>query len=81
MIFFFAGMNTYVWLKNGLTGSQSLAFSAGNWWVWRHHNLMCLNNEVWSLNRLALNIQNFMVINRISLHHIYLADGVDKMVK
>ena len=76
---FFA--NTYVWLKNGLTDSQSLAFSAGVWLVWRHRNLMCLDNEVWSLNRLAFNIQNSRVINYTSLCHISLADSVDKVVK
>ena len=36
---------------------------------------------MWSLNRLAFNIQNSMVINRTFLHHISLADGVDKVVK
>jgi len=32
---------------------------AGFWWSWRHHNLMCLNNETWSVYRLD-NIINSM---------------------
>jgi hypothetical protein len=31
-------------------------FLTGIWWSWRHHNLMCLNNETWSLSRLYFNI-------------------------
>jgi len=78
---FFAEINTYVSLKNGLTGFQYLAFSAGVWWVWRHRNLMGLNNEVWSRNHLTLTIQNSMVINCTSMHHISLVDSFDKVVK
>lgn len=77
--YFFVKMNTYVWLKIGLTGFQSLAFSAVVWWVWLHRNLMCLNNEVWSLIRLTFNIKNSMVIHRTSLHHISLTNCVDKV--
>ncbi|GAU25827.1 hypothetical protein TSUD_30910 [Trifolium subterraneum] len=53
---FFSNMDVYDWLKLGATGSQTTTFSTGVWWSWRHRNLMCLNNENWSLSRLSFNI-------------------------
>ncbi|MCI37852.1 S-like ribonuclease, partial [Trifolium medium] len=50
-------MDVYDWLKLGATGPQTLIFSAGVWWSLRHHNLICLNNETWSLSRLSFNIR------------------------
>ena len=44
--------------KLGLLNSNSSLFSVGIWWAWRHRNLACLNNEVWSLNRLSFNIRS-----------------------
>ncbi|KAK2370008.1 hypothetical protein QL285_083097 [Trifolium repens] len=41
----------------GVTGSRALIFSAGVWWYLRQRNLMCLNNETWSLNWLTFNIR------------------------
>ena len=55
---FFTNLCAQDWLKAGLTGSHSNIFSAGIWWTWKHRNLTCLNNEVWSLHRLSFNIQN-----------------------
>ncbi|GAU51832.1 hypothetical protein TSUD_324470 [Trifolium subterraneum] len=49
-------------LKSGSTGSQPFAFYAGVLWVWRLRNLMCLQNETWSINRLSFNIQSMIVI-------------------
>jgi len=41
-------------------GFRTFIFVACIWWVWRHRNLMCLNNETWSLNRISFNIQSIM---------------------
>ncbi|MCI78242.1 replication protein A1-like protein, partial [Trifolium medium] len=49
-------MDVYDWLKMGVIGTQSLIFSGGIWWSWRHRNPMCLNNETWSLSRISFNI-------------------------
>jgi hypothetical protein len=35
-------------------------FSSNVWWAWRHRNLMCLNNETWSLNRISFNIKSMV---------------------
>ncbi|GAU28886.1 hypothetical protein TSUD_293380 [Trifolium subterraneum] len=59
---FFSLSDAHEWLKFGSTGSQAFAFSfsAGVWWAWRHRNLMCLQNETWSINRLSFNIQSMI---------------------
>jgi len=36
-----------IWHRIGFSALDF--FSAGVWWAWRHRNLMCLNNEVWSI--------------------------------
>jgi hypothetical protein len=46
--------------KFGFTSSQAFSFSIGIWWAWRHQNLMCLQNETWSINRLSFNIQSMI---------------------
>jgi hypothetical protein len=33
-------------------------FLVGLWWTWRHRDLMCFNNETWSITRLCININN-----------------------
>jgi hypothetical protein len=35
--------------KLAVIGSEAFIFSNGIWWAWKHRNLMCLNNEMWSL--------------------------------
>jgi hypothetical protein len=47
---FFSNPDMYNWLKQGAASSQVLSFLASVWWSWRHHNLMYLNNETWSLS-------------------------------
>lgn len=42
---------------------------------------MCLNNEEWSLNRLAFNIQNSIDVNRTSFLHNSLSHATDTVVK
>jgi hypothetical protein len=54
---FFSNLDVYDWLKLGATCSHTLIFSAGVWWSWRHRNMMCLNNEIWSLSWLSFHIQ------------------------
>jgi len=48
---FFLDMEVSHWLKEGSLGHQSFTFAATVWWAWRHRNLMCLNNEIWTLSR------------------------------
>lgn len=55
---FFSGQNAHSWINVAATGPRSSYFLAALWWVWRHRNLMCLNNETWSLFRITNNIQN-----------------------
>jgi len=71
---FFSNMEVHDWLKVSSMGSQTFIFSACIWWACRHRNLMCLNNETWSLNRLSFNIQSMMdnlkicfVVNSIAI--------------
>lgn len=55
--------STEVWYHIGFTNSDFFfsscacdwlnLFAVGIWWSWRHHNLACLTNEVWSINRLS----------------------------
>ncbi|GAU42251.1 hypothetical protein TSUD_327290 [Trifolium subterraneum] len=44
-------------IQDCATGSHALIFSAGVWWSWQHRNLMCLQNETWSLSRLSFSIR------------------------
>jgi len=53
---FITSNSAYDWIKLGSFGPRSNTFLAGLWWVWRHRNLMCLNNEHLSLNQLCSNI-------------------------
>ena len=55
---FFSDQNAHVWIKSAATGPHGSYFLAGLWWVWRHRNLMCLNNDTWSLFRITSNIFN-----------------------
>jgi hypothetical protein len=54
---FFSNLDVYDWLKVGTTSSLALILSADIWWSWRHHKLMYLNNETWSLSWLSFNIR------------------------
>jgi hypothetical protein len=47
-------------LKLSSLGPQAFPFWASVWWVWRHQNLMVLNNEMWFLTRLSNNIQSMV---------------------
>jgi len=55
---FFTEQNAHSWVNTAATGPISTCFLAALWWVWRHRNLMCLNNETWSLFRIINNINN-----------------------
>lgn len=46
------------WLKNNAKGSSSIFFLVCLWWIWRHRNHMCFNDDSWSLSRLSINIQH-----------------------
>lgn len=53
---FFAAQNVLDWINLAASGPRCPLFLAGIWWVWRYRNLMCLNNESWSLFRITNNI-------------------------
>jgi len=55
---FFSTISAHDWIKEGENCARSIIFLAGLWWTWRHRNLMCLNNETWSITRLCININN-----------------------
>ncbi|KAK2368688.1 hypothetical protein QL285_081866 [Trifolium repens] len=78
---FFSNSDAYDWLKLGATGSQSLLFSAGVWWCWRHRNLVCLNNETWSLSRLSFNIRAMVETFRICFSPVSNDRLVDRHIK
>jgi len=69
------------WLKEGSSGPHSFIFMATVWWAWRHHNLMCLSNENWSLSRLFYNIysmvDSFISCFKINAH----ADHVERFIR
>lgn len=46
------------WIKTGSKDPRSMIFLAALWWLWRHRNQTCFNNETWSTTRLCFNIQN-----------------------
>ncbi|KAK2444790.1 hypothetical protein QL285_015789 [Trifolium repens] len=78
---FFSNPDVYGWLKLGATGSQALIFSAGVWWAWRHRNLMCLNNETWSLSQLSFNIRTMVETFRNCFSLVSNDRLVDRLVK
>ncbi|XP_024629919.1 uncharacterized protein [Medicago truncatula] len=55
---FFSEQNVHSWVNVVATSSRGACFLAALWWIWRHRNLMCLNNETWSLFRITNNIHN-----------------------
>jgi hypothetical protein len=57
---FFSLSSAYVWFKTSSIGSQAFTFSISVWWARRHQNLVCLNNETWSLYRLSFNIKSMV---------------------
>lgn len=68
---FFSSNCAYDWLKTGTKNGRSVIFIAALWWIWRHRNQMCFNNDIWSITRLCTNIQNSEdVINKS-----FLSDG------
>lgn len=62
---FFSFSSVLDWLKEGISCHGSTTFLAGLWWIWRHCNLMCLNNETRSVYRLNTIINSTInIINR-----------------
>lgn len=47
---FFSTTSPHDWIKNGFKGPCPSISLAGLWWIWRHRNMMCLNNEVWFIS-------------------------------
>ncbi|GAU41508.1 hypothetical protein TSUD_302460 [Trifolium subterraneum] len=78
---FFSFTDAREWLKVGSTGSQAYTFSASVWWAWRHRNLMCLNNESWSLNRLSFNIHSMVDIFTSSFSSNSDGTSVSRLIK
>jgi len=55
---FFSATTVYDWIKIATSCSRSTIFLVGIWWIWRHRNLMCLDNETRSLTRHCNNIHS-----------------------
>jgi len=55
---FFSEGCAHNWIKNNAKGSNPSTFFAGLWWTWRHHNVMCLSHETWTLHRLGFLIHD-----------------------
>lgn len=57
-IYFLFSYNFKVLLNLNAKGSSSIFFLVCLWWIWRHRNHMCFNDDSWSLSRLSINIQH-----------------------
>jgi len=55
---FFANNCAHDWIKSGSKGPRPAIFFASLWWLWRHRNQTCFNNDTWSITRICINIQN-----------------------
>jgi len=53
---FFSANSMVTWLKDGANCSRSTEFLTGLWWLWRHRNNMCLENQTMSDTYLSNNI-------------------------
>ncbi|GAU37585.1 hypothetical protein TSUD_395580 [Trifolium subterraneum] len=78
---FFSNLDVYDWLKLGAIGPHALTFAASVWWSWRHRNLMCLNNETWSLNRISFNIRAMVETTRNCFSPASNVGLVDRYIK
>jgi hypothetical protein len=78
---FLSLMDAHDWLKVGSTDPQANFLSAGVWWAWIHRNLMCLNNESWSLNRLSFKIQSMIEIFTLSFSSNLVGTSVNGLIK
>ncbi|XP_024636603.1 uncharacterized protein [Medicago truncatula] len=65
---FFNEATPHNWIKKHSAGTLSSTFLAGLWWTWRHRNLMCLNNEFWSLPRIMFNLHSSMLAINSAFH-------------
>ena len=66
--FFFSNSVTD-WLQEGAKCSRTSVFFAALWWLWKHRNLMCPNNETMYVTRLCCNIFSFAETISSNLHN------------
>ena len=78
---FFSSSSVLDWLKEGVSGHRSTLFLAGLWWTWRNRNLMCLNNETWSIHRLSSTINSTAEIIRRCLHNDASTSSPSRLVR
>lgn len=78
---FFVENDAYLWLKQGLKGSQSTLFAATLWWIWRFRNSMCFTSEVWSLHHISFNIQDTVNVIQTSLNLHPVAAAEERVVR
>ncbi|KAK2362342.1 hypothetical protein QL285_087413 [Trifolium repens] len=78
---FFSKSDAFDWLKLGGTGPQALLFSAGVWWSWKHCNLMCMNNETWSLSQISFNIRAMVGTSQNCFSPVFNDRLVDRYIK
>jgi hypothetical protein len=77
---FFTEQNAYDWIKNSTSDNRSTLFLASLWWVWRNRNLMCLNNETWSMTRICNNIHSSTDAIRSSFQRYGNASPPDRLI-
>jgi ribonuclease HI len=66
---FFLSSSVLDWLTEGINCHRSTTFLAGLWWIWRQRNLMCFNNETWSVYRLSIIINSTAEVISRCLHN------------
>lgn len=78
---FFSPTCAKEWIRNGTKGPRCYIFLVGLWWVWRHRNLMCLNNKTCSLFRLNSNIFSSAESITLSFQHERSASCTNCLIK
>jgi len=78
---FFLDMEVSHWLKEGSLGHQSFIFAAIVWWAWHHRNLMCLNNEIWTISHLSYNIHSMVDSFNLCFKNNSQIDQVERFIR
>jgi len=78
--FFFSNSVTD-WLHEGAKCSRTSVFFAALWWLWKHRNLMCLNNETMFVTRLCCNIFSYAETISISMRNPSSAPAPARLIR
>jgi len=78
---FFAINCAHEWIKGNAKGPRAYIFLACLWWIWRHRNNMCLNNDTWSLTRLSSIIHNSAETNQQAFQTATTTANLDQWIR